>query len=204
MRNPYTEDDLFPLSALQHLLYCERQCALIHVEQIWSENRFTAEGRAAHKRVHTGGHETRDGVRIARDVALRSLRLGLVGKADVVEFHNGTPYPVEHKRGHNKANNCDRVQLCAQALCLEEMMGKPVLEGALFYGEPRRRTVVPLEPALREETEAAALRLHDLLKAGITPPAVYDKAKCDRCSLVDVCKPKAGGDVSRYIQEALS
>ncbi len=200
----YAESDLLALSALQHLLYCERQCALIHIEQAWSENRFTAEGRASHERVHTGGHEMRDGVRIARDVALRSLRLGLVGKADVVEFHDGKPYPVEHKRGHNKANDCDRVQLCAQALCLEEMLGQPVPEGALFYGEPRRRTVVVLDEALRVETETAAARLHELMDAGQTPPAVYDKAKCERCSLLDICKPRAGGDVHRYIQEALS
>ena len=199
----FLESDLLPLSALQHLLYCERQCALIHIEQAWSENRFTAEGRVAHARVHGGGHETRDGVRMARDVALRSLRLGLVGKADVVEFRDGVLYPVEHKRGHNKANNCDRVQLCAQALCLEEMMGVPVPEGALFYGEPRRRTVVALDATLRAETEGAAVRLHELFDAGRTPPAVYDKAKCERCSLLDVCKPRAGGDVARYLREAL-
>ena len=199
----FLESDLLPLSALQHLLYCERQCALIHIEQAWSENRFTAEGRVAHARVHGGGHETRDGVRMARDVALRSLRLGLVGKADVVEFRDGVPYPVEHKRGHNKANNCERGQLRAQALCLEEMMGVPVPEGALFYGEPRRRTVVALDAALRAETEGAAVRLHELFDAGRTPPAVYDKAKCERCSLLDVCKPRAGGDVARYLREAL-
>ncbi len=199
----YAESDLLPLSALQHLLYCERQCALIHIEQVWSENRFTAEGRVAHERVHGGGHEMRNGVRIARDVALRSLRLGLVGKADVVEFCDGVPYPVEHKRGHNKANNCDRVQLCAQALCLEEMLGQEVPEGALFYGEPRRRTVVVLDEALRAETEAAAARLHELMDAGRTPPAVYEAAKCERCSLLDVCKPRAGSDVARYLREAL-
>ena len=199
----FLESDLLPLSALQHLMYCERQCALIHIEQAWSENRFTAEGRVAHARVHGGGHEMRDGVRIVRDVALRSLRLGLAGKADVVEFSEGVPYPVEHKRGHNKANNCDRVQLCAQALCLEEMIGVPVPEGALFYGEPRRRTVVALDAALRAETETAAVRLHGLFDAGRTPPAVYDKGKCERCSLLDLCKPRAGGDVARYLREAL-
>ena len=199
----FSEDDLLPLSALQHLLYCERQCALIHVEQVWSENRFTAEGRLAHDRVHSAGHETRGDVRIARDLSLRSLRLGLIGKADVVEFHGATPYPVEHKRGHSKTNRCDEVQVCAQALCLEEMLGKPVPEGALFYGEPRRRTLVTFDPALRTETEEAAARLHRLLESGLTPPAVYDKAKCERCSLLDRCKPKATGDVARYLSEAV-
>ncbi|HRT04752.1 MAG TPA: CRISPR-associated protein Cas4 [Kiritimatiellia bacterium] len=200
---PYSEDDLLPLSALQHLLYCERQCALIHIEQVWSENRFTAEGRLAHDHVHSTGHETRGDMHIARDLSLRSLRLGLIGKADVVEFHGATPYPVEHKRGHSKSNRCDEVQVCAQALCLEEMLGKPVPEGALFYGEPRRRTLVTFDPALRAETEAAAARLHRLLESGRTPPAVYDKAKCERCSLLDLCKPRIAGDVSRYLSEAV-
>lgn len=201
--NPYSEDDLLPLSALQHLLYCERQCALIHIEQVWSENRFTAEGRLAHDHVHSAGHEIRGDVRIARDLSLRSLRLGLIGKADVVEFHGATPYPVEHKRGHSKTNRCDEVQVCAQALCLEEMLGKPVPEGALFYGEPRRRTLVTFDSALRAETEEAAARLHRLLESGRTPPAVYDKAKCERCSLLDPCKPQVAGDVSRYLSEAV-
>lgn len=200
---PYSEDDLLPLSALQHILYCERQCALIHIEQVWSENRFTAEGRLAHDHVHSAGHETRGDARIARDLSLRSLCLGLIGKADVVEFHSGGPYPVEHKRGHAKTNHCDEVQVCAQALCLEEMLGKPVPEGALFYGEPRRRTVVSIDAALRAETEDAAARLHRLFESGRTPPAVYDKAKCERCSLLDQCKPKAGDDVSRYLAEAI-
>ena len=185
------------------MLYCKRRAALIHIEQIWSENRFTAEGRLAHDHVHSAGHEIRGDVRIARDLSLRSLRLGLIGKADVVEFHGATLYPVEHKRGHSKTNRCDEVQVCAQALCLEEMLGKPVPEGALFYGEPRRRTLVTFDPALRAETEAAAARLHRLLESGRTPPAVYDKAKCERCSLLDLCKPKAGGDVSRYLSEAV-
>ena len=199
---PYTEDDLLPLSALQHILYCERQCALIHIEQVWSENRLTAEGRLAHDHVHTAGNETRAGVRIARDLSLRSLRLGLIGKADVVEFHDGVPYPVEHKRGHAKTNPCDEVQLCAQAICLEEMLGKPVPEGALFYGEPRRRTIVPITAALRATTEDAAARLHRLFEARVTPPAAYDKAKCERCSLLEICKPKAGTSIAQYLAKA--
>ncbi len=199
----YTEDDLLPLSALCQMLYCERRVALIHIEQAWSENRFTAEGRLAHDHVHSAGHETRGEVRMARDLSLRSLRLGLIGKADVVEFHDNIPYPVEHKRGHAKTNHCDEVQVCAQALCLEEMLGKPVPEGALFYGEPRRRTVVPIAEALRAETEETACRLHKLVASGITPPAVYDKAKCERCSLLDLCKPKVGGAVSQYLAEAI-
>jgi CRISPR-associated exonuclease Cas4 len=200
---PYSEDNLLPLSALQHLLFCERQCALIHIEQVWSENQFTAEGRVAHERVHSAGFETRGNVRIARDVALRSLRLGLVGKADVVEFHGVTPFPVEHKRGRAKTNRCDEVQVCAQALCLEEMTGVPVPEGALFYGQPRRRTIIGFDSALRHTTEQAARQLHELLEAKQTPPAQYVPAKCDRCSLLDICKPKASGRVARYLAEAI-
>lgn len=200
---PYSEDQLLPVSALQHLLFCERQCALIHIEQIWSENQFTAEGRVAHERVHTAGLETRGDFRIARDVALRSLRLGLVGKADVVEFHGTTPFPIEHKRGRAKTNRCDEVQVCAQALCLEEMMGIPVLEGALFYGQARRRTIVHFDDTLRHITEQAAHHLHELLAAGKTPPAQYEPAKCDRCSMLDICKPKLSIQIDRYLAEAI-
>ena len=199
----YSEADLLPLSALQHLLFCERQCALIHVEQTWSENRFTAEGRIMHEKVHSAGHETRDGTRIVRDLALRSLRLGLVGKADVVEFCDGNPFPVEHKRGRHKADDCDRVQLCAQAMCLEEMLGVAIPEGSIFYGQPRRRELVVLTDRLRETTEKAAARLHELFAGGETPPAEYVRAKCDRCSLLELCKPRARHDVARYIREAV-
>jgi CRISPR-associated exonuclease Cas4 len=137
----YVEDDLLPISALQHLLFCERQCALIHVEQVWAENRLTVEGRHLHERVDGGEHETRGGLRTARALPIRSLRLGLAGRADVVEFHAsegaaGPPrvVPVEYKRGRPKSHRADEVQLCAQALCLEEMLGVHVAAGALFYG----------------------------------------------------------------------
>ncbi|HDZ02544.1 MAG TPA: CRISPR-associated protein Cas4, partial [Nitrospirae bacterium] len=139
---PYTEDNLLPLSALQHLLFCERQCALIHIEQAWGENLFTAEGRIMHDRVDTAKHETRRNIRTEFGVPLRSLRLGLIGKADAVEFHKRGnmwhPFPVEYKRGKPKQDNSDKVQLCAQALCLEEMMNVEIPKGALFYGKTRR------------------------------------------------------------------
>ena len=150
----YSEDELLPLSALQHLLFCERQCALIHIEQAWSENLFTAEGRIMHERVDSGGRESRGAVRLAYGLALHSFRLGLAGKADVVEFHrdgagNWQPFPVEHKRGRAKKENWDRVQLCAQAICLEEMLGTAVPAGALFYGKSRRRQDVVFDAELR-------------------------------------------------------
>ena len=132
------------LSALQHIIFCERQCALIHIEQLWSENVFTAEGKIMHDKVDTAKQETRKSVSVEYGVPLRSLRLGLVGKADVVEFHrqedNWHPFPVEYKRGKPKSNNCDKVQLCAQAICLEEMLNCKINEGALFYGTTRTKT----------------------------------------------------------------
>ncbi len=188
----FSDADLLPLSALQHLAFCERQCALIHIEQAWSENRFTAEGRIMHEHVHEQGYESRGMVRIERGVFLKSLRLGLVGQADVVEFHQiqdgWQPFPVEYKRGKPKANRCDEIQLCAQALCLEEMLDQKIPNGALFYGKTRRRKEVCLDQELRELTISAARSLHALVKKGVIPPAIYDK-RCKSCSLADVCMP---------------
>ncbi len=206
----YQEDELLPVSALQHLLFCERQCALIHIEQAWEENRLTAEGRIIHERVDTVARQSRHDVRIETALALRSLRLGLSGKADVVEFHREgpgawRPFPVEYKRGRPKPANWDQVQLCAQALCLEEMLGVAVPQGALFYGQPRRRQEVIFEEELRRETEEAAARLHRLICSGVTPPASYEK-KCESCSLLHLCMPKVtgrGSHVQRYLTRML-
>lgn len=200
---------LAPLSALQHLVFCPRQCALIHLEGAWAENLLTAEGRVLHERVDEAPGETRRGVRIGRGVALRSLRLGLVGKADVVEFHarrSGPPqpYPVEYKRGKPKPHDADRVQLCAQALCLEEMMGMPVPRGALFYGEPRRLQEVAFDDALRTRTEETAKALHALLAGRATPPP-EPGVKCRSCSLEAACLPKtsAGRSAAGWLARAL-
>jgi len=206
----YTEDDLIAISALQHLAFCERQCALIHIEQMWDENRLTAEGRIMHEHVHEAGDESRGDVRIERGVSLRSLRLGLIGKADVVEFHkmeagNWQPYPVEHKRGKPKPEDCDKVQLCAQAMCLEEMLGVEVPSGAIFYGRTRHRLDVEFDTRLREETEKATKQVHDLIKSGKTPRPVYDK-KCKSCSLINQCLPEVlekERSVKRYLTQAV-
>jgi CRISPR-associated exonuclease Cas4 len=207
----YPEADLVPLSALQHYLFCPRQCALIHVEQIWEESRLTAEGRILHERVDAGGAETRRDVKRVFALPILCLRLGLVGKADVVEFHRQadgrwTPYPVEHKRGRRKKEDWDRVQLCAQALCLEEMLGVSVREGALFYGKEQRREVVEIDDALRRTTEEVAAAVHRLLADGRTPPPVYAK-KCDSCSLAQACLPGSvggrGNRVARYLANVL-
>lgn len=200
----YPESEFIQLSSLQHMLFCERQCALIHVEQLWSENRFTAEGRAQHERVDRPEHESRAGVRTEYAVLLRSLQLGLIGKADAVEFEGDRVFPVEHKRGRPKPDHCDWVQLCAQALCLEEMMSVKVPQGAIFYGKPRRRQVVTFDPALREETREVILAVHELIRSGKTPPPVYEKKKCDACSLNELCMPTVCKHVAGYLQEALS
>ncbi len=204
---PFCEDDLLPLSGLQHLSFCERQWALIHLEGAWAENRLTVEGKHLHERVHETEPETRNGVRIARGLRLRSLRLGLIGQADVVEFHlvDGhceQPFPVEYKRGRPKPTRCDEVQLCAQALCIEEMLNVNIPAGALYYGQPRRRHDVALDENLRRETEALAARMHDLFRLGETPPARYE-SKCDNCSLFDLCLPKSAAkrkDARRYVE----
>ncbi len=207
----FTEDDLLPLSALQHFLFCERQCGLIHIEQVWVENLFTAQGRIMHERVDQTGSEKRGRVRFAYGVMIRSLSLGVSGKADLVEFHlqdDGLwlPHPVEYKRGRPKKENWDRVQLCAQAICLEEMLAVEIRKGALFYGKQRRRQVVEFDRELREETRQTAIRLHELISSGRTPPANYSK-RCESCSLLSVCLPRVTDrkrSVAEYLQEAVS
>ena len=186
------EDTLVPVSALQHYLFCPRQCALIHVERLWAEDGKTAEGRILHERVDGGRPDRRRGVRTVRNLPIRSLALSVTGKADAVEFH-GTeptvPYPIEYKRGRPKAHRADEVQLCAQALCLEEMFGTPVVEGALFYGETRRRTVVAMDATLRRLTAETAIAVRAMIAADRTPPPIAMPG-CKQCSLHDLCRPK--------------
>ncbi len=242
----YTENELLLLSGLQHLQFCKRQWALIHLEQAWSENQFTAEGRSMHDKVHADEVESRGNLRIVRGLRLQSLRLGLVGQADVVEFHcvgpftdedceiaaslpvvaprndleniagiklEGAPdlwqpFPVEYKRGKPKIDDCDRIQLCAQAICLEEMLklsDGSISEGALFYGRPRRREQVTLNAVLRNKTASLANEMHRLHAKGTTPKAKYSK-KCQSCSLYNQCLPKTTGinkDVQGYLRKAL-
>jgi CRISPR-associated exonuclease Cas4 len=190
--------DLVALSALQHYLYCPRQCALIHVEQAWAENIATAEGRVAHERVHAVESEIRRGVRTVSGMPLRSNQLGVTGVADVVELHHAAdgvwrPFPVEHKRGRPKAHRADEVQLCAQAMALEEMFAVEINAGALFYGQPRRRTAVTFDPALRALTREVAAATRTLIAAGRTPRMEYEKKRCDGCSLIELCRPQTTG-----------
>ena len=191
----YDDNNLLMISALQHILFCQRQCALIHVEQIWNENIFTVKGEIMHEKAHNGEVEYRDGMKIERGIPLRSLELGLIGKADVVEFHKQSdgsllPFPVEYKLGKPKENRCDEVQLCAQAICLEEMMNVKISSGALFYGKTKKRLDVLFDNELRKITIEAARKLHTIVDNGITPLPVYNKKKCDACSLKEFCIPK--------------
>ncbi|MBI2851658.1 MAG: CRISPR-associated protein Cas4 [Chloroflexi bacterium] len=234
----YTEDELIPISALQHLAFCERQAALIHVEGQWQENRLTVEGEQLHERVHEASGESRGDLRIARGLRLRSFELGLTGVADVVEFHRVSlpesgsdggpaapigqvtagevitlpgiaglwqPYIIEYKHGAPKIEHIDEVQLCGQAMCLEEMLGVVIHKSAFFYGRPRRRQEVNLEAELRQETAKLASALHVMVEQAIVPPPQY-ASRCERCSLIDVCLPKldrSSHTVSEYLTEAI-
>ncbi|MBX3363148.1 MAG: CRISPR-associated protein Cas4 [Phycisphaeraceae bacterium] len=256
-------NNLLPISALQHLIFCKRQCALIHIEGLWAENRLTVEGRILHKKAHGedvgprggGRAQSRPGVRIVRGLWLESQALGLVGKADVVEFHDaqaaadpssppdrpspsatppaagpavpgaparaapggfgsarahsaafhGVPLPIEYKRGRPKKHDADKVQLCAQALCLEEMLGVSVPAGALFYGETRRRDQITFDETLRQRTAAIAAELHEMVASGVTPRARREK-KCDRCSMLHLCLPEGTGpgkSARKYLEAGL-
>ena len=212
-----SEESAVMLSALQHYLFCPRQCALIHMEGIWAENFLTAAGRQLHERVDRRGGETRRDVHLATALRLVSNRLGLTGVADMVEFHRAEssndekgcciavklsgrsgfwrPFPVEYKRGSPKAHRADEVQLCAQAVCLEEMLGVTIAFGALFYGETRRRSNVTFDAELRSLTEDVAAKVHELFRSGQTPLPVLTKG-CRGCSLFETCRPEAVG-VSR-------
>lgn len=229
----FIEDELLPISLLQHLLFCERRAALVQIEGIWDENVFTAEGAILHSKVDADHPvESRVDVRIARGLQLRSLRLGLTGRADVVEFHRVTdevtdlihtaeglkpsipfsgvpglwcPYPVDYKRGRLRCEEGFEIQLCAQALCLEEMMGVAVPAGAIFFGKPHRRLKVLFDSSIRKRTEQAAHRMHELIRSNQTPPARYER-KCKSCSLFDICMPRVtegSKSVSKYLTRML-
>ena len=188
----FTEDQLLPLSALQHWLYCPRQCGLIHLEQAWAENKFTAEGQVLHHKAHEGPDESKAGVRITRSLPVRSFNLGSSGQCDIVEFHaDGRVVPVEYKRGKPKSHRADELQLCAQAMCLEEMLGVKISSACLFYGEDRRRTAVEFDETLRRLVTDTATALHTMIASRQTPLAEYEARRCDACSLIELCQPKA-------------
>lgn len=219
--NRYNDDDLLALSGIQHFAYCQRQWALIHIEKQWSENLRTVEGKQLHERVDNPDFfESRGGILTTRSVPLSSYTLGFYGVADVVEFYavqdngitiNGregkwSPVPVEYKRGKPKKDVIDEVQLCAQAICLEEMLDVSIDYGYLFYGETRHRTKVLFDQQLRGKVVVLAEQMHDLFAKQCTPPATISNKNCKSCSLVDVCIPKLTAkqsNVSNYIKKYL-
>ena len=214
----WDQEDYLQLSGLQHFAFCRRQWALIHVETQWRENLRTVEGDLFHRRAHDGqARERRGDTLILRDLPVFSPTLGISGKCDVVEFHAGPggaplcgekgmwiPFPVEYKRGAPKAHQADELQLCAQAMCLEEMLCCPVPEGALFDGERRRRTAVSFSPALREQVRAMLEEMHQLARRGYTPKVKPFKG-CNACSLKEVCLPVLGKGraVDAYLRQAV-
>lgn len=185
----WLEDDYVPLSALEHYSYCPRQCALIHVEQVFDENVFTLRGRAVHEHVDEPGAEEVEGVRIERALPLWSHRYGLTGKADIVEFHEGVPYPVDYKHGAKRAKAHDELQLCGQALCLEEMLGAAVPGGAIYHFTSRRRREVRFDDELRAKTVQTVGQVRALLRERVLPPPPND-ARCPNCSLFEACMPR--------------
>ena len=184
-----TEDPV-PLSALQHWIYCPRQCGLIHLEQQFEDNVHTARGQAVHHLVDTPGYEVKRGVRVERALPLWSDRFGLIGKADLVEFHpDGRIYPVEFKHGRKRGRIHDDIQLAAQAMCLEDMLGRPVPQGAIYHASSHRRREVDITEDLRALVNETADAIRAMLASGILPPPVND-ARCRECSLREICQPE--------------
>jgi len=195
------ETDPIPLSALQHWAYCPRQSGLIHLEQAFADNIHTARGQAVHHLVDTPGYEIKAGVRVERALPLWSDRLSLIGKADLVEFHpDGTVFPVEFKHGAKRQKLHDDLQLAAQAMCLEDMLGRPVPKGAIFHASSHRRREVVITPELRARVIDTANAIRAMLASGVLPPPVND-SRCRECSLKDICQPEAVADHARQTQQ---
>lgn len=187
-RSEWRDEDLVLISALEHWSYCPRQCALIHLEQTYDENIFTLRGNRAHERAHSASVGTEDGTRVVRGLPLCSDRLGLIGKADIVEWHGDTPFPVEYKAGKKRTWGHEVVQLCAQAICLEEMLGAPVPSGAIYYAGSKRRRPVIFSAEDRRVVETSVREIRSMLESEHLPAAI-DDARCPNCSLVDACTP---------------
>jgi len=189
-RNEWSDEERVMISALEHYAYCPRQCALIHIEQSYEENVYTLRGNRAHRRADEPETEIRDDVRVERSLPLYSDRYGLTGRADVVEFDDGTPYPIEYKHGSVRRHDPARIQLCAQALCLEEMTGQDVPEGALYHTSSHRRQEIQLTGDLRRKTVEVIAAVRDQIQNEDVPPPVNDD-RCPPCSLQQVCMPDA-------------
>jgi CRISPR-associated exonuclease Cas4 len=196
MEKVMQHNEIIYLSRLQHFLFCPRQFALIELEGLWEENLYTAEGQLLHQQADQLQQRTRKNITTINAMPLSSSELGIQGVADVVEFYNSQddgshrPFPIEYKRGKPKEHRADEVQLCAQALCLESMLNTVVPEGALFYGQTKRRLIVVFDAELRELTLDVIAKCRELLVTAKTPAPIYEEKKCNRCSLIDLCHPK--------------
>jgi CRISPR-associated exonuclease Cas4 len=205
----YTEDDFIMISALQHYIFCPRQCALIYIDDVWQENLFTVRGEILHQKVDTDSYESRGDVKTVRGLRIHSYKYGIIGRCDVVEFRQTSRgkeiLPVEFKSGQPKEDISDKVQLCAQVLCLEEMLNTQINKAALFYGKIRRRYVVDIDLQLRTQTEDVINNVRRLLSEKKTPIIEYS-AKCRNCSLINICQPKAMNKrkLTNYIKELYS
>jgi CRISPR-associated exonuclease Cas4 len=195
------QSDPVMISALEHYAYCPRQCALIHVEQVWSENIYTMRGHDVHERVHEDSSHEVGGVRLERSLPIWCRRLNLTGRADMVEFHGNVPYPVEYKSGRHRKGNPEVLQLCAQAICLEEMFGVSIEKGALFWHGSRERREIIFTNAMRQQVETVTLKVAEMLEMRITPPPVNDK-RCEGCSLKESCMPEVVADKGRNSKAA--
>jgi CRISPR-associated exonuclease Cas4 len=191
------DSELVMISALEHYSYCPRQCALIHIEQTFDENIYTLKGHMAHERVDQAITRTEDNMRVERGLPLWSRRLGLTGRADVVEFHEGIPYPVEYKLGKRREWQYEAIQLCAQAMCLEEMLNLAVPQGAIYYCSSRVRREITFASSLRETVVRMATEVRRLLQTSIVPPAVNDQ-RCKNCSLIHSCLPNVVAKPGRW------
>ncbi|MBI5588766.1 MAG: CRISPR-associated protein Cas4 [Deltaproteobacteria bacterium] len=195
------KDEPIMVSAIEHYSYCPRQCALIHVEQTFDENLYTLRGRAVHENVDEEERHEREGVRFELSLPIWSERLGLVGKADLVEFHGKVPYPVEYKSGRQRAGEHENLQLCAQAICLEEMMGVAVEKGAVFWHSSRRRKEVVFTDEMRSRVREVVVEVRKMIAERLVPPPVND-ARCGLCSLKGSCLPSVVGDRPRVRRAA--
>ena len=210
LKSPFRKGDLggfasnpIPISALEHYAYCPRQCALIHLEQVWDENLYTMRGRDVHEQVHDDSSHELAGVKLERSLPIWSRRLNLIGTADLVEFHNGVPYPVEYKSGRHRRGNPEIIQLCAQALCLEEMFDLPVKKGALYWHGSQERREIIYTDAMQRQLEEVAQKTSEMLEQRIMPPPVNDK-RCEGCSLKESCLPAVVAERQRFHRAAMN
>lgn len=189
----YKQADPVMVSALEHYSYCPRQCALIHLEHVWDENVYTMRGRDVHERVDEASSQVEAGIRVERALPIWSRRLNLVGKADAVEFHDGIPYPVEYKSGRHRRGHSEALQLCAQAVCLEEMLNVKIDKGALYWHGSRERKEIVLTDALKAQVREVSEAVHKMIAANRVPPPVNDE-RCRDCSLREACLPRVAGN----------